>query len=288
MSDKIEAQVERDLQPGEFRVEVPCGFVDEDGSIRRAFILREMLGADRDVIGEKSVRRSAARGLSAILAATATCVPGARIPAPPPPGKALQQMGSPAWRERMEFFLGLCGADRGALILALRRNSIGDDFTVRQKCGECGADVVERVDLSEVVIDPLPEGFAPAGQPPRWTAELPEMQYKGRKVTGKIRLITGDDEDRIEQKAQGNDVLQVRLAAEEALFDVRVDGEPVPKNLRPAWVNDVVSRQVETRAPGPDLPSTAECRCGNEVLSRASVFALLFDLPGRPAKAPTE
>lgn len=121
--------------------ELPCGYIDKDGTLHRTYIVKEMTGREEDLLGGKGPI------LDRMNQVIANC---------------LVRLG--AIEEKKELVLAvpkLTSADRMLLLIALRRISLGDYYDVKVKCqnDKCGEDLHFKMDLAKLEVVPMPDPY---------------------------------------------------------------------------------------------------------------------------------
>lgn len=150
----------------------------------------------------------------------------------------------------------LKGPDRAALLIAIRRESFGDELTADLKCDECREMFGVSVDLSQLPDRPAPEGEAP------YTIEV---EVDGKPVKLMVDFIDGRAENAL-AKVKDNVATMAMLYAIKEI-------EGVHSNDKKRWLLDLPIRarneirdKLKILECGPDPVATADCpNCGNEV-----------------------
>ena len=108
---------------------LPCGYVDGLGKVHRQIVMREMTGAEEDLMDEDGV--SATDRISNIL--SACCEKLGDI--------TDRELIARAVNDKLEPGEGLplTASDRVAMLLFLRRVSVGDTYRFSRDCPHCGA-----------------------------------------------------------------------------------------------------------------------------------------------------
>jgi len=142
---KMKVETERfkdgymDAGPGVLSIELPCGHIDEDDNLYRTIVVKEMTGHEEDILmGKGSI-------LSRLNAIISNCT---------------VRLGSIEDRATISGAVEkMTAADRLAVMIAIRRVSLGDFFDVKVQCPnpKCKAILHPSVDLSEVEIMSMPD-----------------------------------------------------------------------------------------------------------------------------------
>lgn len=123
-----------DVGPGVLSVELPCGYIDSDGVLHREMAVREMTGHEEDIIAGKGpiVTR-----LNHVIT------------------NCTKQFGDIAERKDIAKAVScLTAQDKMAVLIAIRRVSLGDFYDVTLNCprDKCGESSHFTLDLSELEI----------------------------------------------------------------------------------------------------------------------------------------
>jgi len=111
---------------GQASYTLPCGYVDENGKVHNEIIMREMTGVEEDVMDDDNL--SVTDRITKIL--SLCCVKLGDIDD--------AEIIKKAVGDTLERGLPLSAADRVAMLLFLRRTSVGDVYKFERKCPYCG------------------------------------------------------------------------------------------------------------------------------------------------------
>lgn len=271
--------------PETFDARLICGIPSGPDEVVDTVKVRELIGPDRDVLGMRETRSNAAKMVTALLANNVVDVPGIELPAGPPADPRLRpewsRRSKRQWGERLDHFASWPGADRDAVLVALRRRSLGDVVRgQRMSCAEIGCEHrwTQDFDMSEWGPTALDREFwRLRGSPPRWMAEL-TADVGGRTVTALFRMPTGEDDEAVSAQSAGNLSQAARIIFERGLL--KLNGEPVSRrDMLPVRVQDALWEGLRDRLPGVGIPIRFACpRCGGDVLTRLGAFSLLYDV----------
>lgn len=126
----------QDISPGTLAVELPAGYIYE-GNVQVDAIVREMRGHEEDILASKG---SIVVKLNAII------------------GNCLVQLGVIGDRlELIRASSAFTAQDRMAVLLAIRRVSLGDFYDCTVTCPECKVSQHKTLDLKEIEIIPMPD-----------------------------------------------------------------------------------------------------------------------------------
>jgi hypothetical protein len=232
------------------RVRLPGGLVDDDGNCLRDVVLRELTGADEELLCGRF--ESGARQVSAFLGRAIGAIEG--------------------WTGDVDDGLAarLLVGDRDYLLLRLRQIEVGDSVhqVVRCRAPSCG----KRVDV-DFLISELPLRRAP--QVARaYSVALADEQ--GTRRAARLRLPTGADVEAIAPLVAANPgAANTRLYARivESIEGYDVGNEESVRAL-PLRIRSQLASFVARTAPGPDLLIEVACPyC-------AADLTYPFDLPG--------
>lgn len=120
-----------------------AGYVDKDGVCHKTFTIREMTGADEEYINRADIKSNGARVITALLS---RCVLSVGT-------LTKKSVGNP--KEWENIFKDMLSGDRDIIMLAIRRESIGDTIEVTHTCPnpDCKAKLKTVVSLDELAIN---------------------------------------------------------------------------------------------------------------------------------------
>lgn len=132
---------------GRGEYELPCGFVDENGKVFKKAILREMTGAEEDMMDDDSIPRHV-RTTNVLT-------------------ECIDQLGNLTDKAKIRDVVadevklgkGITSTDRIALMVFLRRTSLGDIYKFERRC-PCPRQHLcknRSLDLRTIDIKPVPE-----------------------------------------------------------------------------------------------------------------------------------
>jgi hypothetical protein len=250
-----------DPKPTQDIFSLPCGFVDEGGTLHQKVHLREMTGIEEEVLagkGEVTAR------LNRVIS------------------NCIVSLGDDL-KADLTTVKKLTVVDRVFLLIALRRVSLGDDYGLKVKCPACSHTSSFKVDLGELEVRQMDD---PAKR--SYTGELPS----GGSFTW--HPMTGEDEDWLadaKKKLKGEGVVTLAMLAR---MD-EVNGDALskdPKNRR-ALVDSVTKlaklsirdrnhlrRTFESTEGNIDTDLEFECdSCGHEFRADLRVDPAAFFFP---------
>jgi len=216
-------------------LELPGGLVHADGRVCRRVRLRELTGADEEVLFARTA--SGAARVTQFLARSIEAVEGWEAPL--------------SEAQIAQMHLG----DRDYLLLRLRQQSLGDAVHQVMRCPACSKRVDVDFNISELPVRRLVDAQT------QWRITL-----LGKDLT--LRLPNGADLQAIEALALDNPA-----AANTKLFArlvQSVDGGAAPsEDAVRAWplpLRAALSQWLAEHAPGPDLYLELDCpECGADI-----------------------
>ncbi len=147
--------------------ELPCGFVDENGTLHKEVVVKEISGDVEDMLTDPNL--PAHRRINELLA------------------RCIDRLGPYTERGKLsEAVLDLTVGDRVYLMFAIRMKSLGNDYPFRDKCPSCGHEDMYVVDLSTLETKEVPSPNVR-----KFDVTLPSGK------TASFHPMTGRDEDRL-------------------------------------------------------------------------------------------
>jgi hypothetical protein len=163
---------------GRGEYEVPCGYVDPQGKVHKKVRLRELTGAEEDMMDDDSV--PSPQRMTDVLAA------------------CTEQIGDIEDKAQIKAIIGdslqaglpLTSSDRIAMMIFLRRCSVGDTYHFERRCPRCGhVNQNKSLDLRALEIKQVPEDRVPKR---RVQVTLPRS---GKKAV--VRVLTAKHESKL-------------------------------------------------------------------------------------------
>lgn len=233
--------------------ELPCGFIDNTGTLHTEIHLHEMTGREEDLLASNKL--SPQKKINAIAA------------------NCLERIGTITDRTAFPAILTqLPIGDRVFLVIALRRTSLGDEFPVEDTCPSCSAKSNYVLDLGDLEVKKLPD-------PMRRVFD--ETLPSGKKV--RFRLGVGADEEKILKIADEEKPSAMLLARTEML-----DGKiPTLNDLKSlSWRDRQALRALmEEKDGGVDTSLDMTCpACGHEFQRELDLGQQGFFFPDRVQK----
>lgn len=171
---------------------LPCGYLSPEGALYRKIEIREMTGAEEDILASKNTK--AADKMHMIMSRCVT---------------RMEDESDPAKIAHMVESLPV--GDRLFLLMAIRQVTLGDEYFFRAKCpnDQCAKESVYGVLLSELEVKQSPDPMKRI-----FDTILPKSQIPVR-----FRLLTGRDEATIGTKAGSADALSLAMLIRIELFN---------------------------------------------------------------------
>ncbi len=206
----------------ERRLMLPAGVFDAAGRVHRCVRVRELTGADEEVLFERAYGN--AYRVSAFLARAIESVDG------------LDADLDAGFAANMQL------GDRDYLLLRLRQMDLGDAIHQIMRCAAC----LEKVDV-DLLVSELPVRRMAEPQP-TYRVQLAENELL-------LRLPTGADQAAIETLALANPATANTRLFARLVLDINGQGAPDEAAVQ-AWslaLRSQLAAWLEAHAPGPDL-----------------------------------
>lgn len=228
------------------RLLLPGGVFDSTGKVYRQVRVRELTGADEEVLFARDTGGAADR-VSAFLARAIAGVDGVDMAIDP------------------AFASGLHLGDRDYLLLRLRQMDLGDAVHQVMRCPACA----QRVDV-DLLISELPVRRL---DPPQADYRLSLAGHQLR-----VRLPTGADQAAIEAMAIGNPAAANTRLFARLVLDVEGEGAPSETRVRewPLALRAQLASWLEINTPGPDVFLDLSCPHCKADMSYAFDLAAFF------------
>jgi hypothetical protein len=135
---------------GRAQFEVPCGYVDPAGKVHKSVVLRELTGVEEDMMDDDSIPSN--ERMSDVLASCCEKIGDIS-------DKALIRK---IIGDQLDAGLPFTSSDRVALMIYLRRTSVGDVYHFERRCPRCGhMNQNKHLDLRTLEIKQVPEDRVP-------------------------------------------------------------------------------------------------------------------------------
>ena len=164
--------------------ELPCGHVDQEGTVHTQVTVREMTGEDEEVLAARNMPTT--KKINKILT------------------RCTESIG-PFSGQALQFIIPeLTQGDRIYLLMAIRRASLGDDMPFQTTCPSCKEEARFIVDLKDLETKKMEN---PALR--HYDVVLPKSKYKVR-----MKVLTGKGEEAISKAAtKGQDIISTAIFA---------------------------------------------------------------------------
>lgn len=182
-----------DVASGCISVELPAGYIHE-GELLIYAILREMSGREEELLASKG---PTVPKINTII------------------GNCLVQIGTISEKSLLRKITNdLTAQDRMAILLSLRRVSLGDFYDCKVTCPECNISQHVTINLSEIEITPMPN---------RMEREMVDVLPSGKEVKWHV-IRTEDEEWLVEQRKKQKDLLTLHLLSRvDSIDDDKLD-----------------------------------------------------------------
>ena len=243
--------------------ELPCGYLAPDGACHFQYVIGEMTGVEEDLLSAKGPWLPR---LNQIL------------------GQRLVRLG--ALTERAPLLAAadaLTSEDRGLLLIALRRASLGDIYEVKALCPACKRQGTFSIDLAALAVTPMPDRTQRT-----FTVALPS----GRVATWHV-MAPADEEwaNRQAKRFEGERPTLIILARLDALDGVALDrakgfdAARAAVRALPTRDRQALRAAFERHEGGVDDEVTFDCPdCGQEWTSALDVAQAGFFFPSALAE----
>jgi len=259
---------------GEYTLELPCGLVEEDGSINRSAVITEMTGATQALIGRRDLIKDPELLVKAVLR---SCV--------------IKYAG----RDMSDNIYGdMLLGDREFLLMEIRRKSMGDTIRTSFECGSCGTasdleadlgamDIYELVDPGTTgcpyVVESLPDGRSHR----IWEAENSDLGLKIRSKYSTCRNIAQNKDTNsilMAHRVLGSNIVEWQEGFGETL---NVIEGPFPSKFisdQPLRVVDWLMNVASLQGGGPDMTQEIACpACSSTIEVRVDMSDFFLPTP---------
>lgn len=234
---------------------LPCGYIDADGKLHEEVELREMTGDEEDILAMPNVSGSVK--MSRII------------------GNCLSRIGTITKTELLQQIPPkLTIGDRTVLLLALRAVSLGVIYTFSIKCPECRKHFNTGLRLDRLEVIPMVD---------RMQREIVMTLPSGK--TCVVRVMTGEDEDRLEQMRLGTtnrkDALSLAILAR--LKSLEGQEKPGLRGVKTLSLRDrhTIRNWYRKMEGGVETDVDVACtECGHEFKTTLDIGQPAFFFPG--------
>jgi hypothetical protein len=169
--------------------ELPCGYLSPDGQLHSEVVVKEMTGAEEDLLASRQM--TPLRKFSELI------------------GRCVTRVGTITDRGQISAIVRhLTVGDRIFLMFAIRRVTIGNAYDFSKKCPECDKEGSYSVNLAELEVKKMKEPMRRI-----YDVTLPSGK------TARVRVSTGEDEERISKLEKETDAISKGLLMRLELFD---------------------------------------------------------------------
>lgn len=216
--------------------ELPCGYLDSDGTLHTSVEVREMTGEEEEYLGAKNMPIQ--KKINRILSRCTTSIGEYR-------GESSIEKMMPE----------LTQGDRMYLLFAIRRVTLGNDMPFITACPQCEQESNVTIDLSDLTIIKMPD--------PRVRTYEVTLPKAGKVV--RMKVMNGRGEEALNKAAQaGKDIISHAILARIDTFDNRPATLADMKALSLADRN-FLRNAWEGREGGVDTEVDVQCpHCDNE------------------------
>lgn len=161
--------------------ELLAGFTDKEGKLHKTVTLREMTGADQEILGKAEFKNNSIKAIHRLLA---SCVESV--------GNLCKKDYKSLGNWETEVIQKMYTGDLDYILIELRKLSLGNEITVTHKCPnpDCGDSLKTEFDLGELRLEPYKTNEVPFELPNGFT-DKKGVVHKA----GKIRLPIGLDRE---------------------------------------------------------------------------------------------
>jgi len=118
--------------------DLPCGYLDRNGTLHKEVQIHEMTGAEEDLLAAKKIKAS--KKMNSLVAA------------------CIDLIGDITDKGKIASIIPqLLLGDRVFLLFAIRRVSFGDDYMINEQCPECDVKSLFTVNLGELQTKEMPD-----------------------------------------------------------------------------------------------------------------------------------
>lgn len=236
--------------------ELPCGYLDADGTLHTSVVVREMTGEEEEILAARNM--PVTKKINKILSRCTASIG--------------EISGPMVERVVPEMTQG----DRIFLLLAIRRATLGDEMPFISRCPACDAENKLTIDLSELEVKKMKDPMVRV-----YDATLPSG---GNAV--RMKVLTGRGEDAISKASnRGKDIISTAIFCRIESID---DKPPTMKDLKAMSLRDrnFLRDQWEENEGGVETEIEAECpSCDNEYTTELDISQQGFFNPSAALKS---
>ena len=163
--------------------ELPCGYIDEEGTLHTELKVREITGHEEDMLANRKM--IAGQKINALIA------------------QCTERVGTITDKGKLsQVVLDMTVGDRLFAIFAIRRVTVGDDYTFEAQCNHCDFTGRYTIDLSTLEVKEMPD---------RAKREFEEVLPKSQ-TRVKFHPMIGREEMKLQQiDKKGTDSLSLAI-----------------------------------------------------------------------------
>lgn len=214
--------------------DLPCGFLDEEGTLHTEVELSEMGGNEEDLLISTATPNQ--KKMSLLI------------------GRCVRRIGSITDRGKIAMIADrLTVGDRTFILFALRRVALGDAYPFKATCHSCRKEDMYMVDMSELEVRPMKDPH--------------KRIFDGQLPSGKMmrfRVMTGEDEAKLGKVKLIEDKLSMSMLLRMELLDGK---PPTLDDIKRMSLRDRDAARAlfEENDGGVDTTLDMQCRqCGAE------------------------
>lgn len=214
--------------------ELPCGYLDPQGTLHGEVEVREITGAEEDMLAANQVPTN--KKLNELIT------------------RCTVRLGTLTERRALSgAVLDLPVADRVFLMYAVRRVTLGDEYPFETPCPKCEKPSLYSINLAELETTTLQDAKKRV-----FDAVLPS----GKSI--RFRLLTGHDEMKLAKFSESPDVVTLGMLARTELYDGRPADLGTFKSLG-MRERQAIRAEFDKVDPGVDTAVDVTCpKCGHD------------------------
>ena len=233
---------------------LPCGYLTDGGELVREVVVREITGAEEDMLASPKIKDH--RKMGELIA------------------RCTVSVGTVQDRDEVSRIIPkLLVGDRVYLFLLIRRVTLGDEYPFRSKCPECDYEGSFNIDLSGLDVKAM-------DNPTQRNIEL--TTPRGRKVI--MSPMDGVREERLSTFKNDNDKATLALASRVT----QIDGKPATLGdlkLLPLSERNFLREQYQSLEGGVDTTVDVTCpECHAEFKNELDITQRAFFFPSAAKK----
>ena len=211
--------------------ELPCGYLDEEGTLHTEVVVREITGFEEDMLANPKIRP--AKKINELVC------------------RCVERIGTVTDRGKVAGITkALTVGDRLFLIFGIRRVTIGDKYQFESKCPHCNHVGDQAIDLSELEIKKMESPYKRI-----YDVTLPSG------ATARFKPMTGVEEEKLERvNKKKTDTLSLSLLMRLELLN---DEPPSLPKVKALGMRDRIFLRDEFQRVEGGLDTEIEFTCDN-------------------------